>query len=339
MKTMHYSRLFLIAAIAPAIGVFPVFAQPGQQTGPPKRFNAVKGQRTPAMAARVPEGAKGFRDLAYVTEGHKQQKLDLFVPENAKSPAPLIIWVHGGGWQSGSKEQCLPLRMGFIGRGYAIASIEYRLSGDAPFPAQIEDCKAAIRWLRAHAGEYNLDAGHFGVWGSSAGGHLVALLGTSGGVKDFETGANQDQSSRVQAVCDFYGPTDLLKFVATSGYEGHGKPDSPESKLLGGTVAEHPDKAARANPITYVSKDTPPFLIAHGEKDPIVPPSQSELLRAALEKAGVEAQHKVLPGARHGGPEFSTPEIENMVSTFFGRHLMQGAGAPGAKPVPTNLPK
>jgi acetyl esterase/lipase len=117
MKTMHYSRLFFIAAIAPAFGVFPVFAQPGQQTGPPKRFNAAKGQRTPAIAARVPEGAKAFRDLAYVTEGHKQQKLDLFVPENANSPAPLILWVHGGGWQSGSKEQCLPLRMGFIGRG------------------------------------------------------------------------------------------------------------------------------------------------------------------------------------------------------------------------------
>ena len=138
--------------------------------------------------ADVPQGVKAHRDLAYVVNGHERQKLDLFVPEKADGPLPLIIWIHGGGWQNGSKEGCPPLRNGYTGRGYAVASINYRLSGHAIFPAQIEDCKAAIRWLRAHAKEYSLDPQRFGVWGSSAGGHLVALLGTSGDVKEFDVG-------------------------------------------------------------------------------------------------------------------------------------------------------
>lgn len=271
--------------------------------------------------AIVPPGVKALRDLAYIENGHERQKLDLYLPEKSDRPLPLIVWVHGGGWQAGSKDQCFALRHGFVEHGYALASIGYRLSSHAPFPAQIQDCKAALRWLRAHAKEYNLDADHFGVWGSSAGGHLVALLGTSGEVKDFDVGANLNFSSRVQAVCDYYGPTDLLKFVATPRYESHAKADSPESKLLGGTVAEVPDKAKRANPITYVSKDDPPFIIFHGSEDPVVPPNQSESLQAALQAAGVPSQHHVIPGARHGGPEFSTPEVIAQVTAFFDRHL------------------
>ena len=169
----------------------------------------------------MPDGVKAHRDLVYVGNGHERHKLDLFVPEKADGPLPLIIWVHGGGWQNGSKDGCPPLRDGYTERGYAVASINYRLSGHAVFPAQIEDCKAAIRWLRAHAKEYNLDPQRFGVWGSSAGGHLVALIGTSGDVKEFDVGANLDQSSRVQAVCDYYGPTDFTVFVTTPGYESH----------------------------------------------------------------------------------------------------------------------
>ncbi len=135
-------------------------------------------------ANRVPQGVTAHRDLAYVTSGHDRQKLDLYVPDQPDGPLPLIIWVHGGGWAAGSKDGCPPLRGGYTRRGYAVASIGYRLSGDAIFPAQIEDCKAAIRWLRAHAKEYNLDPDHFAAWGSSAGGHLVALLGTSGNRQD-----------------------------------------------------------------------------------------------------------------------------------------------------------
>jgi acetyl esterase/lipase len=286
---------------------------------------------TLAAGAQTPPGIAGVkaqRDLAYVSGGHERQKLDLYLPEKAEAPLPLLIWIHGGGWQNGSKEGCPPLRQGFVARGYAVASLNYRLSGDAIFPAQIEDCKAAIRWLRAHAKDYNLDPERFGVWGSSAGGHLVALLGTSGDVKEFDVGANRDASSRVQAVCDYYGPTDFAVFVTTPGYERHAGAEAPESKLLGGAVLENKAKAARANPITFVSKDDPPFLIVHGDKDGTVPINQSQLLFAALKQAGISVRFHTIKGAGHG-QGFGGPEIEPMVSDFFEMKLK-------AKPLPAN---
>lgn len=276
--------------------------------------------RRPMAMAPVPEGTKAWRDLVYVEGGHERHKLDLFVPENASGPLPLIIWVHGGGWQNGSKEGCPPLRAGYTTKGYAVASINYRLSGHAPFPAQIEDCKAAIRWLRAHAQEYGLDPKRFGAWGSSAGGHLVALLGTSGDVKEFDVGANLNQSSRVQAVCDYYGPTDFTVFVTTPGYERHADEESPEAKLLGGAVLKNRDNATRVNPITYVSRDDPPFLIVHGDQDRTVPLNQSELLFTAMKKAGTTVHFHTIHGAGHGNG-FGGRDLETMVSAFFERNL------------------
>lgn len=266
-------------------------------------------------------GVQSHRDLIYVEGGHERHKLDLYLPEKADGPLPLIIWVHGGGWQNGSKDGCPPLRGGYLERGCAVASINYRLSGHAVFPAQIEDCKAAVRWLRAHAKEYNLDTKRFGVWGSSAGGHLVALIGTSGDVKEFDVGANLDQSSRVQAVCDYYGPTDFTVFVTTPGYESHATDSSPEAKLIGGAVMQNKDKAARVNPITYVGKDDPPFLIVHGDKDPTVPINQSQLLFEALKQSEVSAHFHTIHGAGHGGLGFAGKNIDEMVSTFFDERL------------------
>jgi acetyl esterase/lipase len=282
-----------------------------------------------ASAQQTPAGVQAHRDLAYIENGHERHRLDLFLPENASGPTPLLIWVHGGGWQSGSKEGCPPLSKGYPERGYAVASINYRLSGHAKFPAQIEDCKAAIRWLRANALKYGLDPQRFGVWGSSAGGHLVALLGTSGDVTEFDVGAHLDQSSRVQAVCDYFGPTDLTVFVTTKGYESHAGATSPEAKLLGGAVMENQELAARANPITYVSRDDPPFLIVHGDEDRTVPINQSELLFAALKEASVGAHFHTIRGAGHG-QGFGGPEIEPMVSAFFDAHLK-------STPPPSNL--
>ncbi|WP_206293777.1 alpha/beta hydrolase [Humisphaera borealis] len=279
--------------------------------------------RPPVPAPRVPEGVKVSRDLPYVTDGHARQKLDLYIPEKADAPLPVIIWVHGGGWAAGSKDGCPPARDNYMARGYAVASIGYRLSGDAIFPAQIEDCKAAIRWLRAHAKEHNLDANRFAVWGSSAGGHLVALLGTSGDVKGFDVGPNLDQSSRVQAVCDYYGPTDLLQMDAHALNKGraiHNAADSPESRLIGGAIQENKDKVAKANPITYVSKDDPPFLIVHGDQDPTVAHHQSELLYGALKSVGVRVRFHTIEGAGHG-TGFGGPELETIVQDFFDRHL------------------
>jgi acetyl esterase/lipase len=266
-----------------------------------------------------PKGTKILRNLAYVTNGHERQKLDLFIPPGATNSLPLIIWVHGGAWLGGNKENnpALP----YLKKGFAVASINYRLSQHAIFPAQIEDCKAAVRWLRVHAKEHNLDADRFAAWGASAGGHLVALLGTAGDVKKFDVGANLEVSSRVQAVVDFFGPTDLTKMAKDSLPDSridHDAPDAPEAKLIGGPVQENKEKAATANPITYVAKDNPPFLIMHGNKDDIVPYQQSELLRDALQKAGVSVTFKIIEGAGHG---FGGPDIDRQVAAFFDQQL------------------
>jgi acetyl esterase/lipase len=317
---------FLVACM---VLVFEISATAATQPRP-----GLQGRGLPP--AVVPEGVTAHRDLAYVENGHQRQKLDLYVPKEGSQPLPVILWIHGGGWQSGSKDQCLPLRQGYASRGYAIASIGYRLSDDAVFPAQIEDCKAAIRWLRAHAKQYHLDPNRFGVWGSSAGGHLVALVGTSGSVKTFDVGKHLDQSSRVQAVCDFYGPTDFVRFVTTPGYERHSQATAPEAKLLGGAVLENKEKASRANPITYVDHDTPPYLIIHGDQDPTVPINQSQALFEALKKAGTGVRFHTIHGAGHGGPGFSSPEIDEMVAAFFDRHLKAGsADHPKAEAITT----
>ncbi|NNJ27270.1 alpha/beta hydrolase [Alienimonas chondri] len=285
---------------------------------------------TPAIGQErtqpVPPGVIAHRDLAYVPDGHQKQKLDLYLPERTDeakaAPRPLIVWVHGGGWRGGSKNQCPPLRAGFVDRGYAVASVGYRLSAAAPFPAQIEDCRAALRWLRAHADEYGLDKNRIGVWGSSAGGHLVALMGTAGDETSFDVGEHKDVSPRVQAICDFYGPSDLAAFLAMPGYERQGeRPGSPVYALLGGPLSEKADLARKASPITYVSKDDPPFLILHGAEDRTVPLDQSERLHKALKDAGVESTLVTLPEAGHGGRDFNQPEIQEQIGTFFDRHL------------------
>jgi len=156
-------------------------------------------------------------------------------------PLPLIIWFHGCAWRASNKKNCPATR--FLERGYAVASINYRLSQHAIFPAQIEDCKAAVRWLRANVSRYGLYADRFGVWGSSAGGHLVALLGTAGDVKEFDKGLNLNVSSRVLAVCDYFGPTDFTQMSNFTSKMDHDAPDSPESKLIGGPVQQNKEKA------------------------------------------------------------------------------------------------
>ncbi|MCC6489744.1 MAG: alpha/beta hydrolase [Candidatus Hydrogenedentes bacterium] len=269
----------------------------------------------------IPRDAAFYRDLAYVTNGHERQKLDLFIPANAANP-PLIILIHGGAFRAGSKENMRPAP--FLRQGYAVASINYRLSGDALWPAQIEDCKAAVRWLRAHAQEYGYDPERFGAHGTSAGGHLVAMLGTAGATKKFDVGENLDVSSRVQAVADFFGPTDFLQMDAhriPTGQE-HDPPTSPESLLIGGSIQENKEKSASANPITYVSKESPPFLIIHGDMDPLVPWHQSQLLFDALAGAGVPVTFYTVGGGGHGG--FRDPNVEALIQEFFAKRLKPG---------------
>ncbi len=281
--------------------------------------------RPPQREGRnIPEDVRVLRDVVFGTGGGRELTMHIVLPKaKSDAPMPAYVWVHGGGWQGGTKDggvrQVLPLvREGFVG-----ATIEYRLTGEAPFPAQIEDCKCAIRYLRAHAEKYNIDPKRIAVGGSSAGGHLVALLGTSGGVMELEgTGGWADHSSAVQAVVDLYGPTDFKAFVTTVGYEGHNRNGSPESKLLGGgEVLSNEGGIKRVNPITYVDKADPPFLIIHGTDDRTVPLNQSEAMHEALKSVDVESTLHVIEGAGHGGPAFSKPEIRNLQREFLLKHM------------------
>ena len=271
---------------------------------------------------KIPESVTVHRDIAYVTDGHERQKLDLYVPADIGENLPLIIWVHGGAWRGGNKTHYRPME--YLRAGYAGASISYRLSQHAVFPAQIEDVKAAVRWLRANAETYRLDPNRFAAWGASAGGHLVAMLGTAGDVAEFEVGENLEVSSKVQAVVDYFGPTDFLQMDAHRFPDGlvHDAPDSPESKLVGGPIQEHKDRVAKANPITYVSKDNPPFLIIHGDQDKLVPFHQSVLLKDALEKAGVPVTFYRVKGGGHGW--FRDPKVPELTKAFLEQHLRPG---------------
>lgn len=268
---------------------------------------------TPAQS--LPADARAERNVEYGP--HERNRLDLYVPR-ADKPLPLIIWVHGGGWEAGSKEGNPALNL--LARGYAVAGINYRYSKHAPFPAQIHDCKAAVRFLRANAGKYRLDPDRFGVMGASAGGHLVALLGTSGDVPDLDgDGGNTGVSAKVQAVCDWFGPTDLVRLSPPAAKS------NAVTRLLGGDTGTKNDVAKAADPITYVSKGDPPFLILHGDQDGLVPLNQSELLHAALGKAGVPSELVVFKGAGHGDAEFrkqlTADANKSRIGDFFDKHL------------------
>ncbi len=275
---------------------------------------------TATLSAQVPklpdasEGSQTSKDVSYGL--HERNKLDITLPKSDK-PLPLVIWVHGGGWEAGDK--AFNPGVILLSQGYAVASINYRYSKQAVFPAQLHDCKAAVRFLRDNAKKYNLDANAFGVWGASAGGHLVALLGTTGDVPDLEGDATTKTSSKVQAVCDWFGPTDLVKLAPMSAAS------SPITKLLGGSTTDKADLATLANPITHITKNDAPFLTFHGDADRLVPASQSELLHAALTKAGVESEFVLLKGADHGGKEFQAQvgnaENRKKLLAFLDRHL------------------
>lgn len=272
---------------------------------------------------KLPPGVTATYDVTYAKVDGIELQLDIYEPQDqADHRLPLVVWVHGGAWRAGDKRNCPAIFL--TGQGYVVASINYRLTSQAIFPAQIYDCKAAIRWLRAHADEYSIHPERVGVWGASAGGHLVALLGTSGDVADLsdpELG-HADQSSRVQAVCDFFGPTDFLQMDAHAPAGAklvHDAPNSPEAALIGGPIQDHPDQVARANPITYVTEDDPPFLIMHGDQDPLVPMHQSQLLAEALVRAGVDVQFRRMRGLGHGFG--NNRSVAATVQAFFDRVL------------------
>jgi len=291
-----------------------------------------------------PDGLRVLRNLDYVPNNHESaHKLDIFIPENkTKNPLTLIVHVHGGGWSAGDKEQehlFIPL----LNRGYAVATINYRLSHEALWPAQIYDCKAAIRWLREHAHEYGYDPNKIGVWGESAGGHLVAMLGTTSGDPAMEGNVGDlHVSSKVQAVCDWFGPTDLVtlprqsELAVAAQHSGKATARGFTEELLGGRVEDHKAEAKQASPITYVTSSCPPFLIMHGDRDTLVPPSQSQELYDALRAKNVDATFKIVAGAGHAGAYFQRYGERKMVWEFFDAKL-KGVHSIGSAQTPSML--
>ena len=271
-----------------------------------------------------PAGIKADRNIPYVENGHRNQVLDIYLPQNAlDKPLPLMIWIHGGAWMAGS--QANPPVLYLVKKGFAVASIQYRFSKDAIWPAQSYDCKAAIRFLRANAAKYNFDPDRFAVGGDSAGGHLAAFIGTSGDVKEMEGElGNTNFSSRVQAAVDWFGPTDVLLMGEQAGPNSmikHDDANAPEALLLGGPVQGKKDLAKTANPLTYIDKTDPPFLIMHGDNDQLVPRAQSTILAKALIDAGVEVTMKTIPGAGHEDPKFRSPENQRLMEDFLRQAL------------------
>ena len=284
---------------------------------------------TPHARAQATTG-RTLTDLAYASLS-PAQRLDIHLPDSGAPPYPVVLQIHGGAFAGGDKAdgQLRPV-LAARTRGYAVVAINYRLSGEARFPAPIQDVKAAIRWVRANGTRYGLDTARIAVWGNSAGGNLAALAGTSGGVAALDDPAlgNAGLSSRVQAVVDWYGPIDFLQMDPQFRASGLGRPDhsaadSPESRLLGGALTDVPDRVAAANPETYVSADDPPFLVQHGTRDPLVPTQQSVHFAAAL-RAVIGADRvtlDLLDGASHGGPAFETPANLAKVLDFLDRAL------------------
>jgi len=280
-----------------------------QEAAPPTRPPIwLKGAR------KIPEGVKVLKDLEYARVDGHPLRLDLYLPEKSETKPPLLVWIHGGAWILGSKA---PINYNFLrltGEGYAAASIEYRLEGLVSHPKQIHDCKGAIRWLRAHADQYGYDTTRIGVGGGSAGGHLVLLLGLSSGVEALEgdVGGNLDQSSHVDAVVDLFGPSALGRFAQASKRFGQNK----TAALL-----------KSASPLTYLTKDDPPLLIFHGDKDPLVPLSQSEYLHKRYQEAGLESTLHVIKGAGHGGAPFNDATCYKQIKAFFDRHIKRASEA------------
>ena len=285
------------------------------------------------VAPAASQGHTFVPNLIYATVldqfgGTWDLNLDLYIPNGLSATAPCVVWIHGGGWQTGSR---FPANVQDVANaGYVVASIDYRLSWQMPWPAQIHDCKGAVRWLRANASTYNIDPDRIGAWGSSAGGHLAAFLGVSGGLGtvrvgqlsvDLEgvTGGNLGFSSRVQAVYDWYGPTDFLRMSQYPSNLDHDSPTSPEAWLVAASIQTAPEAVRSANPIAFISHEDPPMVIQHGTTDHLVPYDQgAELFRVGREDFGLDWSMVTVQNGGHGGAGFSRPDV----TAFFDVRLM-----------------
>lgn len=257
-------------------------------------------------------------DLVYTRVGDSELKLDIASPAGGEGPFPGVIVIHGGAWRGGNKKDVRLVLAEFARRGYVAVSPQYRFCPKEPFPAQVYDVKAAVRWMRSHAKDYKLDPDHIGATGFSAGGHLALMLGVTGPKDGLEGDVPSDApSSRVQAVVNYFGPTDL----SAADIPTVSKPLVRD--FLGGTAEEKPRDAKRASPLTYVTKDDPPTLTFQGTKDPLVPHTQAVLLADAQSSAGVTGRVELLVGAGHGWGGQEMTHTMNETFAFFDRYLKE----------------
>lgn len=263
-----------------------------------------------------------WKDLNYAGDGKSYHTLDIYSPTSSNNKSPLILTIYGSAWKSNRSKASKYIKKSLIkpliDAGFAVASINHRSSTDALFPAQIHDVKAAIRFLRGNASEYKIDPSFVGVTGSSSGGHLAAMAGTTSHNKlmDGNIGSFLNYDSHVNAVVDWFGPTDFLLMDICGSKMVHDAVNSPESKLIGGAIQENKEKARAANPINYISSKTPPFLIIHGMVDLTVPYCQSKVLKIALERANIESELISVRDGGHGKNVFIDKYKVEMVNFF-----------------------
>jgi acetyl esterase/lipase len=297
---------------------------------PMKDHYAIQEQPPPADTSHI---RRKFLDIRYAFQS-PAQLLDIYLPEDGKGPFPVILALHGGAFMGCDKAdmQVLPMLTG-LKRGYAVVSANYRMSGEAKFPALVWDVKAVVRWIRANAAQYSFDPNRIAAWGGSAGAYLASMLGTSAGVTELEDlrMGNADQPCHVQAVVSWYGPTNFLKMdeqLAAAGLElpvgmRHNEPDSPESLLLGRKITSIPFRVRAANPETYIQKDCPPFFLQHGTKDAVVPCQQTVDFAARLTETFGEKKIRLelLKGAEHADPRFETPQNVSKILDFLDEQI------------------
>lgn len=271
------------------------------------------------LLIRVISAQKVTKDILFATTPEKELKLDLYLPDQA-NPPHLVIWVHGGAWHSGSKENP-PMEL--VKRGYAMASISYRRTVEAKFPALIHDIKAAVRFLRAHANQYGYRSDKIILWGSSAGGHLVALAGLTNGNQLLEGKIGNDlkTSSDVEVVLDFFGPTDLTTIMAQSTPHGVNVRGPALTLMFGKPLDQAAEELKLASPVYQVDKTDPPLFICHGDQDNQVPINQSIQLYGKYRELGLNVQLEYVHGAGHGGKAFSEPGLIDKVDQFLKRVL------------------
>lgn len=276
-----------------------------------KKMQRAQRQRMQARPQRsAPEGVTSHRNIEFATVEGTSLKLDLYLPESSDIAPPLMVWIHGGGWKNGDKANVNPAILRLSGEGYAVASINYRLKDLSIHPKNIQDCKGAVRWLRAHAATYGYDAERVAVGGGSAGGHLALLLALSAGNNELEgsVGGNLDQSSAVKAIVDFYGPSDLVTMAKGS-----------ERFNRAHTFTEA--RIQHASPLTYLSKQAPPLLIFHGDRDRTIPVEQSELMHKGYQALGLDSELQIFKGAGHGGTVFSSDTTCQQIKDFLDSYL------------------